>query len=144
MKINMVLPGKVCGHDATFEIDSGAHISLVSKDLVSESDMVRGKISIKSVLGQSQTLPCAGINVAINEVSKHYKLGVSDKIGSKMVILGCDIGVKDHRHFMTWLVTINRNKSKLSSSELSQKNSKLMQLIGSNNNYKMEHHFHFQ
>ena len=34
--------------------------------------------------------------------------------------------------FMTWLVTLNRNKSKLSSPELSQKNSKLMRLIGSN------------
>ena len=99
MKINMLLPGKVSGHDATFEIDSGAHISLVSKDLVSESDMVPGKITIKSVLGQSQTLPCAGLNVAINGVSKYYKLGVSDRIGSKMIILGCDIGVKDHRHF---------------------------------------------
>ena len=99
MKINMLLPAKVTGHDATFEIDSGAHISLVSKDLVSESDMVPGKITIKSVLGQSQTLPCAGLNVAINGVSKYYKLGVSDRIGSKMIILGCDIGVKDHRHF---------------------------------------------
>ena len=48
---------------------------------------------------QSQTLPCAGLKVAINGVSKYYKLGVSDRIGSKMVIQGCDIGVKDHRHF---------------------------------------------
>ena len=64
------------------KIDSGAHISLVSKDLVSESDMVPGKITIKSVLGQSQTLPCAGLNVAINGVSKYYKLVVSDRIGS--------------------------------------------------------------
>ena len=47
MKINMLLLGKFSGHDATFEIDSGAHISLVSKDLVSESDMVPGKITIK-------------------------------------------------------------------------------------------------
>ena len=83
MKINMLLPGKVSGHDATFEIDSGAHISLVSKDLVSESDMVPGKITIKSVLGQSKTLPCAGLNVAINGVSKYYKLGVSDKLAVK-------------------------------------------------------------
>ena len=67
--------------------------------MVSESDMVPGKKKLKSVLGQSQTLPCAGLNVAINGVSKYYKLGVSDRIGSKMVILGCDVGVKDHRHF---------------------------------------------
>ena len=98
MKINMLLPGKVSGCDAAFE-KTGAHISLVSKDLVSESDVLQGNITIKSVLGQSQTLPCAGLNVAINGVSKYYKLGVSDRIGSKMVILGCDIGVKDHRHF---------------------------------------------
>ena len=85
--------------DATFEIDSGAHISLVSKDLVSDYYMLPGNITIKIVLGQSQTLPCAGLNVAINSVSKYFKLGVSDRIGSKMVILGCDIGVKDLCHF---------------------------------------------
>ena len=33
MKANMLLPGKVSGCDATFEIDSCAHISLVSKVL---------------------------------------------------------------------------------------------------------------
>ena len=60
--------------------------------------MLPGNITIKSVLGQFQTLPCAGLNVAINSVSKYYKLGVSDRIGSKMVILGCK-GVKDHRRF---------------------------------------------
>ena len=42
MKANMLLPGKVSGCDATFEFDSCAHISLVSKYLVSESDMVPG------------------------------------------------------------------------------------------------------
>ena len=89
MKINMLLPGKVSGCDAIFEIGSGAHISLVSKDLVSESDMLPGNITIKSVLGQSQTLPCAGLNVAINGVSKYYKLGVSDRIGSKMANWRC-------------------------------------------------------
>ena len=99
MKIHMLLPGKVSGCDATFEIDSGTHISLVSKDLVSEYDVLPGNITIKSVLGLFQTLPCAGLNVVINGVSKYYKLGESDKIGIKMVILGCDIGVKDHRHF---------------------------------------------
>ena len=53
MKIkNMLLSGKVSGCDAIFEIDSGGHISLVSKDLVSESDMVPGNITTKSVLGQ--------------------------------------------------------------------------------------------
>ena len=56
-------------------------------------------LPIKSVLGQSQTLPCAGLNVAINGVSKYYKLGVSDRIGSKMVIVGCDIDVKDRHHY---------------------------------------------
>ena len=61
--------------------------------------MLPGNITINSVLGQSQTLPCAGLYVAINGVSKHYRLGVSDRIGSKMVIQSCDIGVKDHRHF---------------------------------------------
>ena len=35
----MLLPGKVSDCDATFKIDSGTHISLVSKDLVSEYDM---------------------------------------------------------------------------------------------------------
>ena len=95
----MVLPGKFSGCDATFKIDSGTHISLVSKDLVSEYDMLPGNITINSVLGQSQTLPCAGLNVSINGVSKYYELGVSDRIGCKLVILGCDIGVKDHRHF---------------------------------------------
>ena len=60
--------------------------------------MLPCNITIKSVLGQSHTLPCAGLNVAINGVSKYYTLDVSDRIGSKMVILGCDIGV-DHRHF---------------------------------------------
>ena len=34
MKINMLLLGKISGFDGTFEIDSGAHSSLVSKDLV--------------------------------------------------------------------------------------------------------------
>ena len=60
----MLLPGKVSGCDATFEIDSGAHISLVSKGLVTEYYMLPGIITIKSILGQSQTLPCAGLNVA--------------------------------------------------------------------------------
>ena len=32
-------------------------------------------------------------------VCPSIKLGVSDRIGSKMVVLGCDISVKDHRHF---------------------------------------------
>ena len=40
MKMNVLLPGKVSGCDATFEIDSGAHISLVLKDLVSEYDIL--------------------------------------------------------------------------------------------------------
>ena len=61
--------------------------------------MSPGNITIKSVLGHSQTLPCAGPNVAINGVSKYYTLGMSDRIGSKLVILVCDIGVKDHSHF---------------------------------------------
>ena len=80
--------------DATFEIDSGAHISLVSKDFVSESDMLPG---IHHYQGQSQTVPCAGLNVVINGVSKYYKLVVSDRIGSEMVILGCDIAC-DFKH----------------------------------------------
>ena len=28
-----------------------------------------------------------------------HRLCVSDGFGSKMVILGCDIGVKDHHHY---------------------------------------------
>ena len=61
--------------------------------------MLPGNVTIKSVLGHSHTLPCAGLNVAINGVSIYYTLGVCDRIGSKMVILGCGIGVKDHRHY---------------------------------------------
>ena len=79
MKVNMLLPGKVSGCDATFEIDSCAHISLVSKDLISESDMVPGNITTKSFLRQSQILPCASLNVAINGVSKYYKLELAVK-----------------------------------------------------------------
>ena len=70
MKMNMLLPGKVSDCDATFEIDSDAHISLVSKDLESESDVVPCNITIKSVWGQSQTLTMCWSNVAINIVSK--------------------------------------------------------------------------
>ena len=51
-----------------------------------------------------------------------------------MVILGCDIGGKDHCHFYEIL---NLNKFKLSS-ELSQKTSKLIIQTGSNKNYMME------
>ena len=58
MKINMLLQGKVSGCDATFEIDSGAHISLVSKDLVSESDMLPDNITIKSVTTISDSTMC--------------------------------------------------------------------------------------
>ena len=123
MKIHILLPEKVSGCHVTFEIDSGAHISLFSKDLISVSDMLPGNIIIKSVLEQSQTLPCAGLNVAINSVSKYYKLGVSDRIGSKMVNLGCDIGVKDHRHFYD--ITCDF-KHKLSSVQLNQITSKLI------------------
>ena len=74
----MLLLGKVSVCDATFDIDSGAHISLVSKDLEYVSDMFTGNITIKSVLGQSQTLPCAGLNVAINGMSKYYSLDLSN------------------------------------------------------------------
>ena len=92
-------------------------------------------LPIKSVLGQFQILPCAGLNVAINGVSKYYKLGVSDRIGSKMVILGCDIGVKDHRHFYD--ITCDF-KHKLSSVQLNEITSKLIKQIGSNKNHMME------
>ena len=97
--------------------------------------MVLGNTTIKSVLGQSQTLPCAGLNVAINGVSKYYKLGVSDRIGSKMVILGCDIGVK-----IIVIVTLNMKKFELSSLELNQQNSKLKKQISRKKNLIMEPH----
>ena len=83
MKMHMLLPGKNSGCDSTLEIDSGAHISLVSKDLVSEYVMLPSK-SLSKVSWENLRL---------------YHVLVL--IGSKMVILGCDIGVKDHRHFMT-------------------------------------------
>ena len=97
--------------------------------------MSPGNITIKSVLGQSQTLSCAGLNVAINGVSKYYKLGVSNRIGSKMVILGCDIDIKDRRHFYD--ITCDF-KHKLSSVELNQITSKLIKQRGSNKNHMME------
>ena len=56
-------------------------------------------ISLSKVSWDNHNLPCVGLNVAINGVSKYCKQGVSDRTGSKMVILGCDIGVKDHHHF---------------------------------------------
>ena len=50
MEINMLCPGKVRGCDATFEIDSGAQFSLeVSKDLISESDMLPGTDMLTSL-----------------------------------------------------------------------------------------------
>ena len=58
MKVNMLLPGKVSGCDATFEIDSCAHNSLVSKVLVSESDMVPCNITTKSFLTIANSTLC--------------------------------------------------------------------------------------
>ena len=68
-------------------------------------------------------------------MSKYYKLGVSDRIDSKIVILGCDVGVKDHRHFYN--ITCHF-KHKLSSAQLNQITSKLKKQIGSKKNHMME------
>ena len=68
-------------------------------------------------------------------MSKYYKLGVSDRIGSNMVILDCDRGVKDHSHFYD--ITCNF-KHKFSSVQLNHITSKLIKHIGSHKNPMME------
>ncbi len=86
-KINMLLPEKVNGQDAVFEVDSGAYISMMSKDLITDKDYVPGRINVKSM---SEIFWARSY---INSISKVYKFGAHDNLGANTVLLGCDIGI---------------------------------------------------
>ncbi len=69
----MLLAGKVGTLDATFEVDSGANISLIAPDLLLDSDVVPGTTVVSGVFKQSKSLQCAVVDCVIESVYRKFK-----------------------------------------------------------------------
>ncbi len=76
-KFNTLLEGKVNDNLATFELDSNAHVSLISPDLVCDKDRVPGTTFASCVFKLRQVLPLVKVDIDIQGTRRRVRFCVS-------------------------------------------------------------------
>ncbi len=99
-KFNTLLEGKVNDKLATFELDSGAQVSLISPDLVCDKDRVPGTTSVSCVFKLRQVLPLVEVDIDIQGTRRRVRFGVSHDLDNHSVLLGSDLPKDDFCHFL--------------------------------------------
>ncbi len=88
----MSLKGLVHDLECTFELDSGAAISLASPDFLKPSDVTVSYSMIKGIDNNSVNVPCYMLPIRIHGVNGDCVFAIYEGLPAKYVLLGRDLG----------------------------------------------------